>query len=95
MKWRIHKIAAEEYLQACEYYANIRSELGLSFVSRFELSISDIVKRPQAWPEIESGIRRHLMSRFPYGVYFSIEDDYILILAVLHMSRTPGAWRGR
>lgn len=32
---------------------------------------------------------------FPYAVLYSIEDDFILIVAVMHCSREPGYWKTR
>ena len=40
-------------------------------------------------------VRRALTRQFPYAIYFSIEDDTILILAVLHTARDPAEWQQR
>ncbi len=45
--------------------------------------------------ELRSGIRRALVRRFPYAVYFAIEHDVIIVLAVLHVSRDPTEWQRR
>jgi plasmid stabilization system protein ParE len=42
-----------------------------------------------------SGIRRALLRRFPYAVYFAVERDVVVILAVLHVSRDPAEWQRR
>jgi len=35
------------------------------------------------------------MSRFPYAIYFRVEDDEIRILAFQHHSRHPDYWKSR
>jgi plasmid stabilization system protein ParE len=35
------------------------------------------------------------MRQFPYAVYFSIEFETILVLAVLHTARDPAEWQLR
>ena len=50
---------------------------------------------PEAWQAVEEDVRRHLIKRFPFGIYYTIERDYISIVAVMHMSRRPGYWKSR
>ncbi|MEH2159505.1 MAG: hypothetical protein V7K38_00285 [Nostoc sp.] len=38
---------------------------------------------------------RCLTRKFPYGILYTIQEDYILILAVMHCSREPGYWKER
>lgn len=32
---------------------------------------------------------------FPFGILYTIEADFILIVAVMHFSREPGYWKKR
>jgi toxin ParE1/3/4 len=49
------------------------------------------------WPGIDeaSGIRRFLLTRFPFAVGYFVEADTITILAIAHLRRRPGFWLGR
>ena len=95
MRWKFHPKASEEYLEACRYYAEIEGKLGLAFVRCFEDAVDEIVTNPTSWTEIEEDVRRHLLKRFPYGLYYTIEKDFILIVSLMHMKRRPGFWRDR
>jgi len=33
--------------------------------------------------------------RFPYSMTYSIENDFILIIAVAHQNRNPDYWKDR
>jgi toxin ParE1/3/4 len=54
-----------------------------------------MLENPFAFRDIRLGIRRALTRKFPYGIYFSIDEATILILAVLHCARDPAEWQQR
>ena len=95
MNYSFHPEALEEYLDAVSYYADISPRLAWSFVKAIEAGIDDIVRYPKAWQSLEEDIRRHLIKRFPFGIYYCIEANGILIYAIMHMSRHPDYWKSR
>lgn len=95
MRFEFHPEALSEYEDAARYYANCQPGLELRFMSAVEHVIQQIVEAPERWPIIEDDIRRCLTRVFPYAVLYSIEKDYVLILAVMHCHREPGHWRNR
>jgi plasmid stabilization system protein ParE len=40
-------------------------------------------------------MRRAILRRFPYGVFFRTTTDEIIILGVIHGRRHPRQWRSR
>jgi hypothetical protein len=36
-----------------------------------------------------------MLTRFPYGVFFAVDDDEVLVLAVVHLHRHPDTWKNR
>ena len=96
MNYYFHPDALHEYAEATEYYAGISPALGSAFVAQVESGINQILFYPQAWPLIEEDIRRHLIKRFPFGIYYTIDNNTsIIIQAIMHLSRKPGYWRSR
>jgi len=95
MKWKFHPGASEEYLEATRHYTGIDQKLGLAFVQCVEFGIQQITETPLCWREIEEDIRRYLITRFPFGIYYTIEDEFILVVSVMHMKRRPFYWRER
>jgi toxin ParE1/3/4 len=96
MIWRYHPEAAEEFLAACIHYAGISPELGRAFYESIEGGIETILGGPRVWPVIEDGVRRFVVRRFPYGIYYSLLDDgVVLMVAVMDLRRRPGYWRHR
>jgi plasmid stabilization system protein ParE len=95
VKHSFHPDALEEYLGAVSYYADISSRLAESFIKFFESGIEEIGAYPEAWQIIQEDVRRYLIKRFPFGIYYCIEGDRLMIYAVMHMSRDPKYWKDR
>lgn len=95
MMQSFHPEALEEYLGAVSYYADINPRLGKSFIEAIEFGLQNIRIYPKTWQIVTEDVRRHLIKRFPYGIYYCIEENWITIYAVMHMSRHPDYWKNR
>lgn len=80
---------------AFAWYEAEERGLGMEFLEQLRAAYRRIVENPVGYQELRSGIRRALTRQFPYAIYFSIENDVILILAVLHTARDPAEWQQR
>ena len=88
--------AADADIEAAfEWYESEQPELGFEFLDEVRATYSRILDGPFKYQELRSGIRRALTRRFPYGIYFSVEGDLIVIIAVLDTSRDPAEWQFR
>lgn len=80
---------------AALWYEAQRVGLGLDFDEDLDHLLQRIRENALQFPEIEPEVRRGLLNRFPYAVYFVVENEMVAIVAVLHQRRRPGAWRDR
>ena len=46
-------------------------------------------------PEIEPGVRRCLLARFPYGLIYGLDGEMLVVVAVAHLHREPRYWVDR
>jgi hypothetical protein len=60
-----------------------------------ENAIARIVEAPTRWRVIDEDVRRCLTRVFPFGILYTIEADFLLIVAVMHLSRVPNYWKSR
>ena len=95
MRFGFHPEARLEYRDAAVFYEAARPGMGAAFTREIESVISLVCEAPDRWRLFEQDVRRCLTRRFPYAVLYTIEDDYILIVAVMHGSRKPGYWKDR
>jgi plasmid stabilization system protein ParE len=87
--------AETEFLAAIDWYEERSSGLGADFAAEIHAAIQRAISLPVAWPRIDGDIRRVLANRFPYGVLYTIDNQSICILAVMHLRRQPDYWRSR
>jgi toxin ParE1/3/4 len=95
MKYVFHPEALTEYAEAVQYYAEQRVEVSQAFINAVEDAVYRIRESPTRWGVVDEDVQRCLTRKFPYGILYTIEQDYILILAVMHCSREPGYWKNR
>ncbi len=95
MNYVFHPNALIEFSEAALYYSEKSSKLGLAFYAEVENTIRRIIENPKLFRVVEEDVRRCLTRRFPYGILYTIEEDYILIVAVMHCSRKPSYWKHR
>ena len=95
MRALLDPLAKVEMREAAVFCEGSREELGEEFLNAVETAFEEIVQRPTMWRVIGGRFRRYLVHHFPYAVVYSIEDDFIYIVAIMHMKRKPDYWRDR
>jgi toxin ParE1/3/4 len=88
-------IASDADIEAAfEWYESEQPGLGFEFLDEIRAAYERILDGPLKYQVLRSGIRRALTRRFPYGIFFTIEDDLIVILAILDTAR-DAEWQSR
>ncbi|MGB8356071.1 MAG: type II toxin-antitoxin system RelE/ParE family toxin [Chthoniobacteraceae bacterium] len=95
MRYEFHPQALDEYEAAARYYAGVQTGLEVRFITCVESAFRQVSEASTRWRLFEEDVRRCLVHVFPYAVLYSIESDYILIIAVMHCSRGPDYWHHR
>ena len=84
-----------EIRDAHTWYENRRPGLGADFLLCIEEVLDKIRRGSGQYPIVHGEVRRALIRRFPYGLFYILEEGTIVILAVFHGSRDPMDWRSR
>jgi toxin ParE1/3/4 len=95
MRITYHPDAEEELFEAAQFYEGRVRGLGVRFLQEFDTAITRIAEGPVRWPIVEEDLRRYVMRRFPYGIYYRMEGGELYILVVKHHSRHPDYWKYR
>jgi plasmid stabilization system protein ParE len=95
MRYRLDPAARDEYREAAERYLAVSPRIASAFVDQVEATIRQVRENPTIWRTLEGDVRRCLVRRFPFGIYFTIEPDEIVVWAIMHLHRQPGYWRAR
>ena len=92
---KFHSEARNEFFEAADYDEEQVVGLGDDFIDEVEKVLDVIEQQPASGTKITKTERRFLVSRFPYGIIYSIEEDQIIVLAVMNLRRKPGYWKLR
>jgi plasmid stabilization system protein ParE len=92
---RLRDEAERDITLAASWYEDQREGLGQEFLDELLATLGTIAEQPRAYPVLHRGVRRALMRRFPFGVFFQTTPSDILVVAVFHGSRHPRGWRRR
>jgi len=87
--------AEAELAEAFDWYEEQLRGLGSEFLISVDATVHAIVRNPRQFAKIHKEVRRALLHRFPYGVFFVVEDARIIVLAFFHAKRNPKRWQER
>lgn len=68
---------------------------GREFLAAVDTAIAAIRRHPTAYQLVDPTMRRALLRRFPYGIFFEVAGTEIIVYAVSHGARDPRSWRRR
>lgn len=89
----LRKEAEEDIKKAHHWYESQQKGLGMQFLDEVERQLKRIDRRPSQFPQVDRSVRRALCRRFPYALYFILDDAGVVVLAVLHHRRhRPATW---
>ena len=87
--------AMAEFYDAEQWYADISPRLSQRFVQAVENAVQLLAEFPLRFPVVYRERRRAAVRRFPYGLFYQVEADRILLIACFHGKRNPLRWQGR
>ena len=88
--------AEAEVQQAFDWYQEQSEGLGLEFLRAIEACLFAITRDPFAYLVVKvPNIRRALIRRFPYALFYLVDDEAIVVIAVFNVKRRPIDWLRR
>jgi plasmid stabilization system protein ParE len=91
----LRKVARADVAEAVRWYEARSAGLGFEFLRAVRVALAGIERAPEQYPVALDDIRKALLPRFPYVVYFVIHRRGISVLAVMHGRRDPRRWQSR
>ena len=95
MTFRFLSPAQQDLAEAVDYYERAVPGLGLDFVDEIERTVQRILMQPEAWTRVSPHHRRCRTRRFPFGLFYSVDGDVVIIAAVMNLQRHPDSWKTR
>jgi len=87
--------ARDDVDAAYAQYVQHRVGLGERFLERLNARVEAVRDNPGMYGVVRDEVRAAPLRRFPYVVYYRVEGEAVVILAVLHGRRDPRVWQDR
>jgi len=87
--------AEDDLKEAYSWYEDRRQGLGHDFLLQVDAGLNFVARHPNIHPIEYRGTRKHLIKRFPYKIIYLVENERIMVLAVIHGSRKPSLVKRR
>lgn len=81
--------------EAYAWYEEQRRGLGEEFLTEVQSVLDRIEQNPEIHAPIYQTVRYARVKRFAYAVYYRLETDRIVVIAVHHSKRDPKRWQSR
>lgn len=92
---QIRPEAEQDLEDAAIWYEQQQLTLGHDFLDAIDSEFQRIASSPMMYPVVHRETRRAIIQRFPFSIFYRIEDNVILVIAILHGSRNPQSWKNR
>jgi plasmid stabilization system protein ParE len=89
--------AEADITDAALWYDNREQGLGVELITEVHSGIARALKNPESFTRVRRNptVRRVLIRRFPYRVFFIDRLDALVVFAVLHAARHDRVWKHR
>lgn len=96
MRLSVHPEARREASAATTWYRTRSHDAARDFAPAVRTGVQSIRDRPAAWARWKgSDVRRKISRRFPYSIFYIVEHDAVVIVAIAHHKQRPGYWKSR
>ncbi|MBE8190095.1 MAG: type II toxin-antitoxin system RelE/ParE family toxin [Candidatus Thioglobus sp.] len=87
--------AEQDIENAAQWYEQQKSGLGYDFLAEIENITKIISQNVLGYEKIYRDLHRTVIRRFPFNLFYLVEENAIIIIAVIHGSRHPKNWKNR
>jgi len=90
---RYKRAAAAEVESAISWHGQPEINQASAFVEDLERTESHLRTHPELYQRVEGEIRRAVLRRFRYSLFYVIEQDQVVVLAFMHQRQKPRSLR--
>jgi len=100
MKKKLYKIelsdqAEEDFENAYQYYNQESKKAAERFYNEVNASFEKIAENPELYSKTDYDLRKYVLQKFPFVIYYKCKENTVQIVSVFHTSRNPEIWKSR
>lgn len=84
-----------DFDKSYEFYFEDSLIVADTFFKQINLGFENIKKKPKSFPIAHKDVRKYVVKKFPFVIYYRIVDAIIRVVAIFHTSRNPEIWNDR
>ena len=88
----VRPLAEADIDEAYAWYAARSPQAAARFLDTVEVTLTAIRERPESFARVHETLRRALLPRYPFGVYFHVDPDRVRVVALAHSRRHSRRW---
>jgi toxin ParE1/3/4 len=92
---RVRPQVEGEIVEAMAWYEQRSRGLGVAFYRTYLEVLTRIADTPELYSRVRSDVRRVILHRFPYAVFYLFDGNEVVVLSCLHEKRSPERWPDR
>lgn len=87
--------AEQDFDNSYQYYEEKSEQTADNFYRSIDESLEKISQNPHGYQEVHEDVRRFVVKRFPFSIYYRIKDIVVRVIAIFHTRRNPEIWQER
>jgi len=95
MKLKIHELARMEFEDAIEWYDLQSTGLGERFKRTVLEQLRTVRQHPGWYVREDASVFVAYIPKFPYKIYYTFDEEQLVVWAIAHMHRKPFYWQER
>lgn len=95
MRLEFHPEAEMELIEEAVYYELQVAGLGERFEAEVRRATHLLIEHPEIGAPADPHLRKFVLHRFPFTLYYSVTSDVLRVETVAHQSHRPGYWQSR
>jgi len=85
----INPFAELDLHSSIEFYELQKPGLGEDFIAEVEITLKRIESNPHQFYKVKRDVRKALLNKFPFGIFFYLKEDIVTVFAIFHFRRDP------
>lgn len=87
--------AEVDFDNSYEFYFEESPIVADAFFNQINLGFENIKQNPKSFPIAYKDVRKFVIKKFPFVIYYRITETLIQVIAIFHTSRNPKIWDDR
>ena len=87
----VRPVAEKDIWESAQYYEEQVVGLGKGFIMCVDATMNSIERTPHIYPAYYERYHRALIRRFPFGVFYIVDDKIVSVIRVFNLRQSPSS----